>query len=126
MDLEDVGVLLVPLERMHSAGDTWLEAVLDVVVNPEVGFDQSGEVSDDFVGFLVQQSLQLGHILEFVEILFELRVEVQENLLVVSQDFNKLLLRNLLSIARGLLKLAILLAEPFIKVRHFCFIVFSE
>lgn len=126
VDLKDVGVLLVPLERMHSAGDTRLEAVLDVVVDPEVGFDQGGEVSDDFVGVLVQQSLQLGDILEFIEILFELSIEVQENLLVVSQDRNELLLRDLLCIARGLLKLAILLAEPLIKVGHFGFIVLSE
>jgi hypothetical protein len=37
---ENVGILLIPLERVHTGWHTWMEAVLDIVVNSKVCLDQ--------------------------------------------------------------------------------------
>lgn len=58
MHLEDVSVLLVPLERVNSARNSRMETVLDVVVHSKVCFDQVREVFDDLVLVFVEKSLQ--------------------------------------------------------------------
>jgi len=57
--LENVSELLVPLEGVDSAWDSWSETVFDVVINSEVGLNQVLEVRNDLLTVLVQQSLQL-------------------------------------------------------------------
>jgi hypothetical protein len=71
VNLEDISVFLIPLERVNSAGNTWVEAILDVVVNAQVCLDQVGEVFNNLALVFVEKSLQFGDVLELVEILFE-------------------------------------------------------
>jgi hypothetical protein len=47
MNLKNISVLLIPLEWMNSAWHTWMERVLDVVINSEVWLNQVGKVCDD-------------------------------------------------------------------------------
>ena len=59
------------------------EAVLDIVVDPEVALDQVTEALDDLVGVLIQQSLQAPQGLELVEVLLELRIQVRKHVQVL-------------------------------------------
>jgi len=68
---------------MDSAGDAWLETVLDIVVNSEVWFNETSEVLDNLRIFFVQESLQFGDILELTEVLLKFSVELEEYLVVL-------------------------------------------
>ena len=92
-----------------------METVFDVVVNTQVGLDQVREVLDDFALVLVQESLELRHVLELIEVLFEFSIEVDENLVILVQDFKELILGDLVSNAGSLLKLTVLLTKSLIE-----------
>lgn len=47
MNFKNISVLLIPLEWMNSAWHTWMERVLDVVINSEVWLNQVVEICDD-------------------------------------------------------------------------------
>lgn len=126
MHLVDVGTFLVPLERVHARRDTRLEAILDVVINSQIGVNQIVEIADDFARIFIQQSLQFTDILEFVEELLELGVQVFEDRQVVSERGSELLLVHVLSVDSGLLHLDELLTQPLVKLRNLLLIVFAE
>ena len=68
---------------MDSAGDAWLETVLDIVVNSEVWFNETSEVLDNLRIFFVQESLQFGDILKLTEVLLKFSVELEKYLVVL-------------------------------------------
>ena len=124
--LVDVGVLLVPLERMHSGWDARLKTVLDVVVDAQTGLNQVFEVTDDLICVLVIQSLQFGIVFKFVEELLEFRVEVKEHFHVMAQRLQQLRLGNVVSVRSGLLHLAELLTESLVELRHLLVVVLRK
>jgi hypothetical protein len=48
MNFKKIGLSLVPLERMDSAKHTWFEAIFDVVVYSQIGFNQKLEIFNNF------------------------------------------------------------------------------
>lgn len=76
---------------MDTARDSWLEAVLDVVVHSQVAFNQVSEILNDFSTVLVQKSLELGDIFKLIEMLLELSIEVLEDAKILVQDLNQLI-----------------------------------
>ena len=111
---------------MHARGNTRLEAILDIVINSQIGVDQIIEIADDFACIFIQQSLQFAYIFEFVEELFKLGVEVLEDGQVVPKGHSELLLVHVLSINSGLLHLHELLTESLVELRHLLLVVFAE
>lgn len=76
---------------MDTARDSWLEAVLDVVVHSKVAFNKVSEILNDFSTVLVQKSLELGDIFKLIEMLLELSIEVLEDAKILVQDLNQLI-----------------------------------
>lgn len=76
---------------MDTARDSWLEAVLDVVVHSQVAFNQVSEILNDFSTVLVQKSLELGDVFKLIEMLLELSIEVLEDAKILVQDLNQLI-----------------------------------
>ena len=74
---------LVPLEGVQSLWPLWAEAALDVVVNTEIPLDQVIEIVYNLICILVQESLQLAHLLVVIEILFIFGVKFIENCMVM-------------------------------------------
>lgn len=122
----DVGTLLIPLEGVNARWHTWLETVLDVVVDSQVGVDQIIEIADNFARIFIQQSLQFADIFKFVEELLELSVEVLENCKVVSQDGRKFFLVHIFSVNSRFLHLDKLLTESLVELRNFLLVIFAE
>jgi len=77
---------------VESLGKLGSETAFDVVVDAQIAFDHVAEVSYDFVGVLVKEALQLGHLFVVVEVLFILGVQLNEDGVVLLQSFNLLLL----------------------------------
>lgn len=65
---------MVPLERVNSPGDSWLEAVFHVIVHSEVAFNQVVEIFDDLGVVLVEESLEHCHTFKFIEVFFKFSV----------------------------------------------------
>lgn len=103
-----------------------METVLDVVVHTKVGFNKVGKVLDDFSLVLVQKSLQFRNVFKFIEVLFELCIKVNKNLVILVQDFEKLILGDLIGDTGSLLKLTILLTESLVECWNFHFVVIHE
>lgn len=76
---------------MDTARDSWLEAVLDVVVHSQVAFNQVSEILNDFSTVLVQKSLELRDVFKLIEMLLELSIEVLEDAKILVQDLNQLI-----------------------------------
>jgi len=76
VDFEDISVLLVPLERMDSARDAWVEWVFDIVINSQIWLNEVWEVNDDLISVLVHEPLELRDILKLVEVFFKLCVQI--------------------------------------------------
>jgi len=114
------------LEGVDLVGHARSETVFDVVINSQVRLHHVHEVLDDLVAVLVQQSLQLTHVLEFVEILFELGVQLLEHSEVLVQDLHDLGIVHLTDVAGGLLQLLVLLAQSLVEVGHLGFVVLFE
>lgn len=76
---------------MDTARDSWLEAVLDVVVHSKVAFNKVSEILNDFSTVLVQKSLELGDVFKLIEMLLELSIEVLEDAKILVQDLNQLI-----------------------------------
>ena len=96
LDLVDLGASLIPLEGMESLRHVRPKTALDVVVNAKISLYQVIEIIDDLICVLVQQSLQLGHLLIVVEVLFILSIQLDENRQVMPQRFYQLLCTALL------------------------------
>ena len=59
VNFENVSEFLVPLERMNSTWNSWLETILNVIVNSKVCFDQAGKTLNNFILVFVHESLKL-------------------------------------------------------------------
>ena len=103
-----------------------METVLNVVVHTKVGFDKVGKVLDDFSLVLVQKSLQFGNIFEFIKVLFELCIKVNKDLVILVQNFEKLIRGDLIGNTCSLLKLTILLTESLVECWDLHFVVIHE
>ena len=124
--LVDVGILLVPLERMHSGWDARLKTVFDVVVDAQTRLDQILEVSDDLVRVFVVKPLQFGDVFEFVEELLEFSIEVKEHFEVMPQGLQQLTFWKFVGIGSCLLHLAEFLTESLVELRHLLFVILGE
>lgn len=116
LDSVDLAAALVPLERVQTLGQLVAERTLDVVVHPEIPFDQVLELADDFVGILVQQALQLAHFFVVVEVLFVLGVQVGEDVEVVFERLNQFVGPARLGKIGRHLQLLVLLFEPAVEL----------
>jgi len=94
---------------VHSTWDSWLERVLDVVIYSEISLDQAGKIFNDLTLVLLKQSLELAHILKFVEVLLKFSIKVQKDFMVLLECHNQLLFRNLVGVLGSQLQLTILL-----------------
>ena len=103
--LVDVGVLLVPLERVNPRGHSRLEGVLHVVVDAQVGLNQIFKVADDLVSVLVEEALKLRDVLEFVKKLLKLCIEILKDTQVVYKNANQLSFVHRISVDSSLLHL---------------------
>ena len=63
--------------------------------------------------------MKLAHLFVIVEVLFVLRIQLNEDGLIVLESLDKLLGTPLLGQIRGLLKLLVLLLEPVVELRQF-------
>ena len=72
------------------------KATLDIVVYAEVALNHISKIPDNLIGILVEQPLQLGHLLVVVEVLLILCVQLNKDSLIVLQCLNKLLSASLL------------------------------
>jgi hypothetical protein len=70
--------------------------------------------------------LQLGNILEFIEVLLEFGIEVQKYLVILVEDFKKFILSDLISNGCGLLELTVLVAESLIESGDLDLIIIDE
>lgn len=111
---------------MHSARHTGLEAVLHVVVDAQVALDQVCELLDDLRAIFVKEPLELGNILELVEMLLEFGVKVLENAQVLVKDLDELVGLHLVRVVRGRLQLVVLLTQPLVELGHLLLVVFGE
>jgi len=100
-------------------GQLWTKTALNVVVHSQVSLDHICEVTHDFVGIFIQETLQLAHLLVVVEILLVLSVKLDKNRLEVLQRLNELVSASLLRQIGRLLQLAVLLAQSFVELRQF-------
>lgn len=116
LEAVDLHASLVPLEGVESLGELRAETALDVVVNAEVPFDQVVEVVDDFVGVLVEQSLELAHLFIVVKVLFVLGIKLFEDEVVVLERLDQLFLASLLGQCGCLLQLIVLLGEALVEL----------
>jgi hypothetical protein len=96
LEAVDLGTPLVPLEGVKSLGELWSETTLDVVVDTEVSLDEVVKVVNDLICVLVEESLELAHLLIVVKVLLILGVKLLEDELVVSEGLNQLVLTSLL------------------------------
>jgi hypothetical protein len=126
MNLEDVGVLLIPLEWVNSWWYTWLKAILYVVVYSQICLDEIGEVLDDLISIFIKESLQFRDILKLIKVFFKFSIEIQENSVVLIKDLHKFFIADLVWEACCLLQLSIFLTETIIKVRNLGFVIFFK
>ena len=95
------------------------ETALHIVVHTKISFDNVSEISHNFVGILVQKSLQLAHFFVVVEVLFILRIELHKDVLVVLKGLNELLSTPLLGQIGRLLQLIVFLLESVVELGQF-------
>ena len=101
---------------METLGELRSEAALDVVVHAKIALDDIGEVTDNLVGVLVEEALELGHFLVVVEIFLVLSVELDKNALEVLQGLDQLLSAPLLGQVGSLLELVVLLLQAVVEL----------
>ena len=106
---------------MQSLWPLWAEAALNVVVHAQIPLDQVVEIIYDLVSVLVQESLQLTHLLVVIEVLLVLRVKFIENRMVVFQSLNQLFCASLLGQSGCLLQLVVLACKTLIELRQLDF-----
>ena len=111
---------------MESLGKLGSKTALDVVVDAQIAFHHVAEVSDDFVGVLVKESLQLGHLFVVVEVLFILGVQLNEDGVVVLQSLNQLLLTLLVGQVRRSGQLVVLLLQTLVELGQLHLHVFLD
>ena len=104
---------------MQALGQLRSEAAFDVVVDSQVALDNIGEVLNDLVCILVEESLQFGHLLVIVEILLILGVKLNKDGLKVLEGLYELLSAPLLGQVRRLLQLVILLHQSVVESGQF-------
>ena len=96
LDLVDLGASLVPLEGMESLRHVRPKTTLNIVVDAKISLHHVIEIIDDLICVLVQQSLQLGHLLIVIEVLLILCIELDENCQIMPQCLYQLLSTTLL------------------------------
>ena len=106
---------------MQSLWPLRAEAALDVVVHAQIPLNQVVEIVHDLVSVLVQESLQLTHLLVVIEVLLVFRVKFIENRMVVFQSLNQLFCASLLGQSGCLLQLVVLAGEALIELRQLNF-----
>ena len=118
LDPENLGTPLVPLEAVQTLGELVAEAGLDVVVDAEVLLDQLAELAQNLIRVLIEQPLQLGHLLVVVEVLLVLGVQLREDGEVVLECVQQLVHAPLLGHVAGHLQLLVLLVEALVELRQ--------
>ena len=83
LETVELHTFLVPLEAMHALRELRPETTLDVVVHAKVALHNICEVSHNFIRVLVQEALQLAHLLVVVEVFLVFSVEFDEDVFKV-------------------------------------------
>jgi len=73
------------------------KTTLDIIVDAQIAFNHVCEVAYNLVCILIKQTLQLGHLLIVIEVLFVLGIKLNEDCFKMLQSLNELLCATLLS-----------------------------
>lgn len=111
---------------MNSAWHSRLETVLHVIVNPQIAFNEIGKLSDYLLPILIQQSLKLRDIFEFIEVFFKFCIQVLKYSDILLKNFQQLIMTHLVRVVCRCLELIILLTKPLVKLRHLLLIILAE
>lgn len=73
-NLIDLNIPLIPLERVQSLSNDGNEAVLDVVIDSHIGFNEVTELLNDLIRVLLKESLETAEGFKLIEILLKLSI----------------------------------------------------
>ena len=73
------------------------KTTLDIIVDAQIALNHVCKVAYNLVCILIKQTLQLGHLLVVIEVLFVLGIKLNEDCFKMLQSLNELLGATLLS-----------------------------
>lgn len=118
-DSENLTASLIPLKRVQSLRQLRTKTTLNVVIDSQILLDQVNELGQNLIWVLIQQPLQLAHLLIIIEVFLILGIQFHKHLEVVPQRLQQMLIRLLLRHIGCHLELFILLLKPLVKLWQF-------